>query len=176
MSTHCNEKYRNENSRRRGISLIEVIACTGLVAILFLPIAGVIRASARTIASAQSGGSTASELQTTLTWLSRMIEDGTVLSTGSSSLSLQRRDGGIVKVGRANNQLVMTDGKSADVVLAEDIVDFSIRTIVQPKPSSRWVGIEIVLVGLDTAQNRKVAESAMIVFPPQVPEPKKAGK
>ncbi|GAA4467560.1 hypothetical protein [Novipirellula rosea] len=167
---------RNQQSRRRGISLIEVIACTALVAILFIPIAGVIRASARTIESAQSGGSAATNLQNTLTWLSGMIDDGTVVTANASSLTLQRRDGTIVKITRANNQLVMIDGKSTDAVLAEEILDFSVRSIVQPKPSSRWVGIEIDLIGLDTTKNRKVAVTATVVFPPQIPEPKKGGK
>ncbi|WP_442510770.1 type IV pilus modification PilV family protein [Novipirellula sp. SH528] len=171
MSTH-----RNKKSRRHGISLIEVIACTALVAILFVPIAGVIRASARTIASAQSGGSTAAGLQNTLAWVSGMIDDGTVVSANASSLTLQRRDGTIVKIARSSNQLVMSDGKSTDVVLAENILDFAVRSIVQPKPSSRWVGLEIDLVGLDTSGNRKVLETATVVFPPQIPEPKKAGK
>ncbi|GAA5505333.1 hypothetical protein [Novipirellula caenicola] len=171
MSTYCNQK-----TRRRGISLIEVIACTGLVAILFVPIAGVIRASARSIASAQADGSTAEELQHTLTWLSQTIDDGTVVSMNASSLTLQRRDAAIVKVFRSDNQLVMSDGKSMDVVLAENILDFTIRTIVQPKPSSKTVGLELELVGRDTTDNRKVVETSTVVFPPQIIEPKKAGK
>ena len=167
---------RKQQSRRRGISLIEVIACTALVAILFIPIAGVIRASARSIASAQSTGSRPEELQHTLTWLSQTIDDGAVVSMNASSLTLQRRDAAIVKVFHSNNQLVMSDGKSTDVVLAENILDFTIRTIVQPKPSSKTVGLELELVGRDATDNRKVVETSTVVFPPQIIEPKKAGK
>ncbi|EMI20229.1 hypothetical protein RMSM_02848 [Rhodopirellula maiorica SM1] len=169
-------KHRHETSRRHGISLIEVIACTGLVAILFVPIAGVIRASARTIASAESASSTSTKLQRTLAWLSNMIDDGTVFAASTSGIRLQRRDGSLVNITRSNNQLLATEGKSTDTVLAEDIVDFSVRSIFQPKPSSRWVGLEIELVGFDTTNNRKVTEIATVVFPPQIPEPKKAGK
>ena len=96
-SPNTNSRF-NRSSKRLGVSLIEVIACTALVAIMIVPIAGVIRASGQAIAQSDLDTSTEAKMRRGLCWLSDSIRDGQLLGVGSNEMKLTLNSGLDVKI------------------------------------------------------------------------------
>ncbi|TWU34931.1 hypothetical protein [Novipirellula artificiosorum] len=167
------QRSQTEQRNRRlryGISLLEVIACTALLAVMIVPIAGVIRASARSIADVEGTGdhSAQSELRGALNWLTLAVRDGVVLGIDRNgrSMKLQLRSGDVVEVTRYDDQLLMIEN-GAKTVLAEDVSDFALKTIENPAEPGQAIGIQVVLQSVDAVSRDRVSLTATIAQPTQ---------
>ena len=168
MIGHQNRPILDRRScrKRRGISLLEVIACTALIAILLVPIAGVIRASGRSMQQAQNG-SKAAELRSTLRWLRQTIDEGRIVNIARNSLQLQLSDGRTARVSVQSNDLVLDDGTD-QVLLAGNVRDVRFQSIRAPLPPRNRVGLEIRLRGIDSSTGQLVSLDCTVAETPQI--------
>tara|TARA_R110002049_G_scaffold4601_5_gene32770 strand:- start:1072855 stop:1073346 length:492 start_codon:yes stop_codon:yes gene_type:complete len=141
--------YTRRPLTRHGISLLEVIACTALVAVMLVPIAGMIRASGQSIQRAHHG-TTSDQLRTTLKWLRETIDAGEVIGVGNRSLQLQLVDGRLARIYVQSGDLILDDGTD-EVLLASDIRDILFQSIRSATPPRNRVGIDIRLRGRDAS-------------------------
>lgn len=162
VSTVSNHASR----RRRGIGLIEVIACTALVAILIAPIALVIRASSQSIA--QSAGSTSieAELRRSLRWITKVIRESDVTDVTNKVLELDLPNGNQGSVTEQNDSLILDDGDNEIVVMTDikDVRFSEIRTNGNPKTR---IGVEIRLRATDPATGEVIAVTTVVSIPTQ---------
>ncbi len=129
----------NNLSRRRGIGLLEVIVCTALVAVMIIPMAGVIRSSG--LAISQSNGSTSTEasLRSGLRWLRDAVRDGSVVSVQARRLQVLLSSGDVAMFEVRSGDLVMDDGRS-QFSLAENVRDIRFREFRQVAPPANENG------------------------------------
>ncbi len=165
-------KFPNRNSRfnrpkkRLGVSLIEVIACTALVAIMMVPIAGVIRASGQAIAQSDLDASTEAKMRRGLRWLSDSIRDGQLLGVGTNEMSLTLKSGLDVKFMIDQDNLVMTDGRDS-VIVTEGVRQIQFAEINQSVLPNPTIGIGIKLSAVDPNTRNVVTISSMTSIPTQ---------
>ena len=146
---------------RLGVSLIEVIACTALVAILIAPLAGVIRASGRSIASAQGGGNGHVALRQSLSWLANSIRAATVIDTDGKAIKMQLADGKAVRVYVDRGTLLMTDGRDRTII-AENVDKIAVKVIEDPIDRSVTRGIVVEVEMTDPSTRKSIVESVTI--------------
>lgn len=136
--------------RRRGFSLIEVIVCTGIVAVMVVPIAGVIRASGQSIAQADGSVSVEANLRTGLRWVSQAIRDGDIVSVRGRRLTIRMPDNSLADIEMRRGNLVLVSG--ADVtVLTEGIRDVRFLAVNRVSPPVSRTGIVITLQSRDAS-------------------------
>ncbi|TWU54654.1 hypothetical protein Poly51_33730 [Rubripirellula tenax] len=126
---------------RRGVSLIEVIACTAIVAVMVVPVASVIRASARAIGRASNVDA---EVQTrsALRWVKETIQTGTVIDVGSRNLTLILASGDKAEIVFDSDRLILSDGRTKTVIL-ENVGSFECESIVQSEKPGLPIGVAI---------------------------------
>jgi hypothetical protein len=151
---------------RRGISILEVIACTALVAVMVVPVAGVIRASGQAIAQSETDYSTASKLRRGLDWIGDAIRDGQLLGVSGNALKFTGADGRDVKLAIVDRALVMTDG-SQHVEITADVRQIDFSEIRQPVAPHSLIGIGIALTANDSITGKAVVVKATVALPPQ---------
>ena len=151
---------------RHGISLLEVIACTALLAVILLPIAGIIRASGHSLRQAQQG-STSANLRSTLNWLRQTIDEGQIVSVASNSLQMRLSDGRMARVFVDRNELVLDDGTDR-IQLAEDVRDIRFQNVHATLPPRNRVGLRIQMRGTDPASGQLVSVEATVAETPQI--------
>lgn len=151
---------------RNGISLIEVIACTVIVTVMVIPIAGVIRVSGQSIARSNNGSPEAN-LRTGVRWLIETIHAGDVLEVGSDYLVLLTTGGEKVVFEVRSDQLVMDDGGN-QVVLMDPVDKIEFSSIHQTDPPNLPIGITMTLRVKDPATGKLNSIDATISLPPQI--------
>lgn len=166
IATHPN-RQAGQRQHRRGISLIEVIACTALVAIMIVPIAGVIRASTQSIASAEGDTSTHGKLRVGLRWLQDTIRESDVLAVGGRQLGLRLSDGRIVTIRVQAGNLVLIDGVN-QTILVEAVRDIRFTSLRRITPPRNRVGISMTLRARDLVTLQWVSVTATTAETPQV--------
>lgn len=164
-SIHRNGRRRSACTRC-GISLLEVIACTAIVAVMLVPIAGVIRASGRSMNQAQNGSKTA-DLRATLTWLRQTIHEGQIMSISNRSLQLQLADGRTARIHVQSNDLVLDDGTD-QVLLASSIRDVRFQSVRDPLPPRNRVGLDMRLRANDPSTGQIVSVNCTVAETPQI--------
>ena len=151
---------------RRGLGILEVIVCTGLVAIMIIPIAAVIRSSSQSIARSEGSPSTQAELRRTLRWLSNTIRDSDVVSVSARRLQLHLDSGEAATVEVRRGKLWLDDGNSR-TTLADNVrnIRFTEWTLTTP-PRTR-IGISMTLQARDPVSRNWVSVDATVALPPQ---------
>jgi hypothetical protein len=152
---------------RRGIGLLEVIACTALVAVMMIPIAGVIRASGQSIRQAQGGGTTHASMRTTLRWLRETIQSGQVLAISASAIRLQTEDGRLVRIAVRSGDLVADDG-ATPIPLASDVRDIRFAPLRSSVPPHDRIGIQVRLRARDSSTGQTVSVACVLAETPQI--------
>ncbi len=151
--------------RRTGVSLIEVIACTAIVAVMIVPIASVMRASAQSIALSNGGGSVESDLRSGLRWAVQVIRDGEVTGVGGRRLTLQMPDSSTATVEVRNRNLVLVNGTN-QTIITEDVRDVRFQSINRVTLPVSRSGVLITLRARDS-NGVLVSVDATIAHRPQ---------
>lgn len=151
---------------RSGVSILEVIACTALVAVMMIPISGVIRASGQAISQSDLDSSTEARMRGGLRWFADAIRDGSVLGLGNTEMKLTLASGKDVKFTIIDGDLVMTDGTDV-VVVAEDVQAIQFAPIHQSTPPNALIGINMTLTAADPVSGKVVAIQSMVAIPGQ---------
>ena len=151
--------------RRRGISLIEVIACTAIIAVMMVPLAGVMRSSRQAIQRAESI-STETELRDSSSWLKRLVQDNQVLDVSSDALALRLSTGVDVKVFRDREGLVMSDGRD-QTILQENVTRVQFGAVKQSVAPNPTIGIKMEIEAVDPDSKQSYQRSSIISLPPQ---------
>lgn len=154
------------HSRRRGIGLLEVIICTAMVAVMIIPIAGVIRTSGQAISQSNGDNSTEASLRSGLRWLRDAVRDGSVVSVRARSLQVLLSSGDLATVEVRRGNLVMDDGRS-QFALAENVRDIRFSELQQLNPPRTRVGVTMTLRARDPATGLTVAVDSTVAIPPQ---------
>jgi hypothetical protein len=156
----------NQHRKRQGVSLLEVIACTALVAVMIVPIAGVIRASGQAIQQSDGAVSTEARLRRGLHWLADAVRDGTIVSVQNRRLTVQPATGGPVSIEVQAGTLVMTDGSDLTVIL-QDVRDIRFTRINQTTPPNDLAGVTMALRARDPATRQFVTVNGTVGIPTQ---------
>ncbi len=151
---------------RIGVSILEVIACTALVAVMVIPISGVIRASGQAISQSDLDSSTQARMRDGLRWFADAIRDGSVLGVGKTEMKLTLASGKDVKFTIIDGDLVMTDGTDV-VVVAEDVKAIQFDPINQSSPPNALVGINMTLAAADPDSGQRVSIQSTVAIPVQ---------
>ena len=151
---------------RRGIGLLEVIVCTALVAVMIIPIAGVIRTSGQAISRSNGSVSTEASLRTGLRWLGDTVRDGNIVSVRTRSLQVMLPSGAVATVQVRGGNLVMNDGRS-EFALAENVRDIQFLEIRQTAPPRTRTGITMRLRARDAATGQTVTVGSTVSIAPQ---------
>ncbi len=152
--------------RRRGIGLIEVIACTALVAVLITPIALVIRASGQSIAQSAGSRSVEADLRRGLRWITDVIRESDVIDIRNRELELDLPNGNGGLVSEINNSLVLDDGND-EIAVMSDIKDVRFTEIRTKGQVKTRIGIEIRLRATDPVTGAVVSVTSVLSIPPQ---------
>lgn len=142
----CRRKFH----LRAGVSLIEVIACTAIVGVMIVPIAGVIRASGQSIQAAGGNHNVQATLRTGLRWVAQTIRDGQLLAVQNRRLMLKLADGRTARIEVRGNELLMISGRD-QIVLAEGVQGAEFRSLVTSSRPPARVGVSITLRARDSA-------------------------
>lgn len=151
---------------RHGIGLLEVIVCTGLVAIMIIPIAGVIRASSKSIERADGSISTEADLRTGLRWLGQVVRDSQIVSVRPRRIQLRLSDGTAAIVYVRRQTLWLDDGSNASSI-SENIRDIRFTEILQTAPPRNRIGISIAVSANHPDTGRLVTINTTVAIPPQ---------
>jgi len=154
------------NRFRRGIGLLEVIVCTGLVAIMIIPIASVIRASAQSIARADGSTSTEAELRTALRWLGDVIRDGDVITVRPQKLEIRLSSGDVATVQVRRRTLELDDGRT-QMALAKNVRDIRFAELTQVAAPQTRIGISMSVRARDPGTGGWVTVNSSVAIPPQ---------
>ena len=156
----------DSSSRRRGIGLLEVIVCTALVAVMILPIAGVIRTSGQAISESNGSTSTEASMRNGLRWLRDAVRDGTILSVRSRSIQVMLASGDLATVQVRRGDLIMDDG-SSQFSLVENVQDIRFVETIQITPPGARVGISTTLRARDPQTRQWITVTSTLAIPPQ---------
>ena len=156
----------DHRSRRLGIGLIEVIICTALVAVMIIPIAGVIRTSGQAISMSNGSTSTEASLRSGLRWLRDAVRDGTIVSIQARRLQILLESGDLATVEVRNGDLVMDDGRS-QFALVENVRDIRFGEVRQSAPPAGRTGVTMTLRARDTVTGLGVTVDSTVAIPPQ---------
>jgi len=151
---------------RAGISLLEIIVCTALVAVMIVPIAGVMRASSQSIAQAGQDGSTVARLRRGLSWLAGNIREGQILGVSKNGIKMTLPGGKDVKVVVDAGNLIMTDGGDP-VILTEGVRSIRFNEFRQAAPPNSLIGLQLTLSATDPASGALVSANSLVSLPAQ---------
>ena len=158
--------HHSSRTSRRGISLLEVIACTALVAVMIVPIAGVIRTSGQSISQAQGDPSTEAKLRRGLLWLGDYVRNGSIVGVRSARLSVLPSGGSPVEIRVSRNNLVLSDGTDTTVIV-EDVRDIEFSAINQATPPNSLVGLTMRLRARDPNSGQIATVDSTVSVPTQ---------
>lgn len=151
--------------RRKGISLIEVIACIVIVAAMMAPLAGVMRASNRTVMVAETK-TVGEELDAAGRWLQNTVQDGVINQVRRGVLSVRTHGvNGQIRVRHQN--LVFEDGTSTDI-LVEGVTRVDFREIRQTGGLRSRIGLRVQMRKRDPDSGRNVTSNTTIALPTQI--------
>jgi hypothetical protein len=156
----------NNLSRRRGIGLLEVIICTALVAVMIIPIAGIIRTSGQAISQSNGSTSTEASLRSGLRWLRDTVRDGSVMSVRARRLQVLLSSGDVATFEVRRGDLVMDDGRS-QFALAENVRDIRFREVQQVAPPRTRTGVTMTLRARDPVTRNWVTVDSTVAMSPQ---------
>ncbi len=156
----------NHHSRRRGIGLLEVIICTALVAVMIIPIAGVIRTSGQAISLSNGSTSTEASLRSGLRWLRDAVRDGTIVSVQARRLQILLDSGDLATVEVRSGNLVMDDGRS-QFALVENVRDIRFGELRQIAPPAARTGVTMSLRAQDPVTRQWVTVDSTVAIAPQ---------
>ncbi|TWT52823.1 hypothetical protein Pla22_04510 [Rubripirellula amarantea] len=151
---------------RKGISLIEVIACTAILAIMMVPLASLMRSSRMSLARSQSI-SVVDQLQDTSRWIRQAVSDGTLVDAQSDAIKLVMASGQTVKVYRQNRDLVLDDGRE-QVILLEEIEDVAFGDIRQSSSPGKLIGLKMQIRKRDAASGKTEETTTIVSIEPQL--------
>lgn len=158
---------RHRGARMSGVGLLEVIICTGLVALMIVPLAGVIRASGQSIAETNGEGSVQNEMRQGLRYLSNTIRQGEVTRIRWNRISIRMPNGRTAVARVRGGKLELQEGRQR-MVLAEDVRRVRFRRHRQRSGARATTGVEIRLIARDPVTRRWARVNAAVAFPPQV--------
>ena len=158
---------RHASSKRAGVSMLEVIACMGLVALMLIPLAGVIRASGQSIAQANGEGTLATQMRRGLRFLNQSIRDGEIIRFRQNRISLRMPSGNTAVVRVQRGRLEMREAGES-IVLVEGVR--RVRFIQRQQRSGERLrtGIEIQLNARDPETRRNIRVTSAVAIPTQV--------
>ncbi|MGB7325592.1 MAG: hypothetical protein WBD31_12030 [Rubripirellula sp.] len=165
MSTRKPQGFGPRSIRRQGISLIEVIACTAIVAVMIVPIASVIRASGRAIASSAEMNNEA-KLRSGIRWVKDTIHSGTVVDIGSRNLTLVMASGDKAELVLDSSNLIFSDGRTKTVVL-ENVGRFECEAIMRSEKPISMIGVAIRIEGKDPRTGAAFKLESLVATAPQ---------
>lgn len=153
--------------QRAGIGLLEVVVCTGLVAMMILPLAAVIRCSGQALADVNQFGSTAEEMRQGLRYVSELIRAGAITKFDEDSLTIDFSDGkpAIVRV-RKERLEVRQDGVNLKLVPNVQQLKFIERK--QSSDPGLRSGVEIQLLAKDPVTLRDISIKTAVAIPTQI--------
>ncbi len=154
----------NRPAPRRGISLIEVIAATAIIAVMIVPIAGVMRASSQSIAAAEGDASDEASMRTALRWLSTTVRDSDVLRVRSRRLVLRLSDGNTASIQVRRRNLVMRIGTD-ETILCQGVRDVQFQAINRVTPPVSRTGIRVTARMRDADGNWTTVENTISELP-----------
>lgn len=160
-------KRRAGGHHRRGISLLEVIACTAIVAVMMVPIANVIRASARSIG--RSGQATPqASARSAMRWTREAIRSGQIIDVNGRSVTFIASDGQKSAIEVRSGRLILLDDRR-ETVLMENVEGVRFEPIPITNPSTgvtSIVGIQMQLGVRDVATGQTFDLSTMVPLSP----------
>ena len=148
------------------MSLIEVIVCTAIVAVMLVPIAGVIRASGQSISQATGTASVEARLRTGLRWLAAAIRQGDVVAIRTRRLTLRMPDTSIATVDVRRGRFVINNN-GTETTLVEGVRDVQFQVINRVTPPVTRTGLSVSLRARDPNGGWVTVTSA-IAEPPQI--------
>jgi hypothetical protein len=146
---------------------LEVIICTGLVAVMIVPIASVIRASSQSIAQSQGSTSTSADLRRGLSWVGDSLRDGALVAVTSRRLTLQLNTGDTVRIEVVGGDLVLDDG-TVETTIVENVRDVRFALQNQVSPPNKPIGLTMSLRARDSLTSQLVTVNSTIALPPQI--------
>lgn len=150
---------------RRGISLIEVIACTAIVAVMILPIASVLRSSAGVI-DRNSRPDSAAGVRTAVRWMRDTVTRGQITAVGRANINFVHPNGQPMQFVVRGGELVMADGTTSKLIL-RGVRSFQTQPLVQSGPSAAMIGLTAVVAGIDPDSGRAFNQTFSIATPIQ---------
>lgn len=132
---------------RPGLTFIEVIACTAMVAAMIVPIASVIRSTGQTIHRIEADSSTADRLQSTLHWLRDQLRDSTLGTIRTRRIDTVLADGRSVSIVLRGDDLVVDEGGNQSV-LCSPLRDVAF-TAISAQGSTTRIGLSLALTADD---------------------------
>ena len=153
-------------ANRRGIGMLEVIVCTALVAVMIVPLAGVLRASSQSIARADGSSTTEAGMRQGLRWLAETIRDSDVLLVRARLLRIRLSNGNVANIRVRRGTLWLTEG-SSQTALVENVRDIRFAETVQTAPPGRRVGVSMTLRARDPVTRAWVTVDSTVAIPPQ---------
>lgn len=133
---------------RNGLSLIEVIACTTIVAVLLVPIAAVVKDSGRMIRRLETDATVAQSLRSASGWLRDMIRPSLVVAIANNDLKIQLPSGKTAGFFRQGRDLVMDDGVNVSVI-CKDIQDVRFQPLLTTDVPAKRVGLTMTITARD---------------------------
>lgn len=150
---------------RRGISLIEVIACTAIVAVMIVPIASVLRSSAGVIDRNSRPDSDAS-VRTAVRWMRDTVNRGQITAIGRSNINFVDAIGRPMQLVNRGGELVMTDGTTWTSIL-RGVRSFQTQQLVQSSPPGEMIGVSAIVAGVDPDSGQTFNQAFSIATPTQ---------
>ncbi len=139
---------RSRKPIRAGLSLIEVIACTTIVAVLLVPIAAVVKDSGRTIRRLETDATLTQSLRSASNWLRDTIRPSSVLAIANNDLKIQSPSGKTAGIFRKGRDLVMDDGVNVSVI-CNDIQDVRFQPLLTTDIPTKRVGLTVTITARD---------------------------
>lgn len=139
---------RSRKNVRNGLSLIEVIACTTIVAVLLVPIAAVVKDSGRTIRRLETDATTTQSLRSSSNWLRDTLRPCSILAIANSDLEVQLPSGTTAGILRKGRDLVLDDGVNVSVI-CKDIEDVRFQPLLTTDIPARRVGLTMTITARD---------------------------
>ncbi len=135
-------------SSRRAMSLIEVIACTAIVAVLIVPIAAVVKTSGRSITRLESASTTPEKNRSLGTWLRDTLRPCSIDAIAKDSLTFRFPDNSSASIYRSGRNLVMKTATNTSV-LYDGIESVLFEPLLTSDAAARRVGLTMVITGRD---------------------------
>ena len=151
---------------RAGISLIEVIACTAILAVMMVPLASVMRSSRMAVERTQDL-SAVDQLQDTSRWIRQAVHDGTIVDAQNDVIKLILADGQTVKIYRHDRDLVLDNGRE-QVVLLQDVTSVAFGIIHQAADRTKVIGLKMQIQKHDAASGRTEESTSVVSIDPQL--------
>lgn len=156
---------KRTQTNRRGISLIEVIACTAIVAVMIVPIASVLRSSAGVI-DRNSRPDSAATVRTAVRWMRDTIHRGQIIAVGRANINFVHPTGHPMQFVVRGGELVMTDGSTTTSIL-RGVRSFQTQPLVQTGPPAATIGLTAIVAGTDPDSGRPFNQTFSIATPTQ---------